>query len=151
MATHTAAQRAFILTRLAAFHTNSEIVEQFLANWKDTACADADVNVVRHTLPSPEDFALFKAKRAEVLAELAERWPDATETARINLLGLTRDRDSCRNRGAFELASELSEKIDKIESKFFAPKSKQVTASPKDGAPTDEPITWQIVEPAGDA
>lgn len=88
MAEHTAAQKRFIVLRLAAFDTPRVICDAFRMRFPDTACTEDDVNAChpRVALLPPGLADEFYTERRRLLgpdADLAEVAPFAEQKARL--------------------------------------------------------------------
>jgi hypothetical protein len=85
---HTSAQRAFIVRRLAAFEPPRAIVLDFMALFPDTRCDENDVRALNPetgALVSPELFELFKKERERVLLDPSSA-PFVEQKARMIML-----------------------------------------------------------------
>lgn len=148
MARHTQEQREFIIKRIGAFYTNTQICEAFKTRWLDTDCEPRDVAACSpaNVLLGPDESVLFQAERERELAAAAIRWPDVQESLRIVLIGMHRDLDVQRERNAFDLANKTAAEIAKITTGHYAGKTAAPAAAPGDAG--DSTITWKVVDPS---
>lgn len=103
MAEHTAAQKRFIVLRLAAFETPRAICDAFKVRFPDTDCREEDVirSDPRTALLPPALEAEFYAERARVLGEdLAKVAPYAEQKARLIALSRQAERYEANNQPA---------------------------------------------------
>ena len=111
MASHTKEQRRFIICRLAAHYTPSEIVALFAVHWRDTRCDIADVASCDPRLMSlpPDDEALFKTERKRI----EENYEEFAPTARrpVRLIGLHRMYEKARDNNQVSTAAALLAQI----------------------------------------
>lgn len=71
MASHTKEQKEYIVRRLAAFETPTDVAMEFVANFRDTACTQEDVLATdpRIAIVDPDLHALFYSERERVLGD----------------------------------------------------------------------------------